>query len=66
MATTGIHISLKDTSIGSNQVDESISCLVVDVAGAESNLPEDLELNTPYMITKLSYKGCLTLSLQVN
>lgn len=54
MATTGIHISLKDTSIGSNQVDESISCLVVDVAGAESNLPEDLELNTPYMITSLS------------
>lgn len=54
MATTGIHISLKDTSIGSNQADESISCLVVDMAGAESNLPEEMELNTPYMITSVS------------
>lgn len=54
MATTGIHISLKDTSIGSNQVDESISCLIVDVAGAEANLPDDMVLNTPYMITSVS------------
>lgn len=54
MATTGIHISLKDTSIGSSQADESISCLVVDMAGAEANLPDDMELNTPYMITSVS------------
>lgn len=54
MATTGIHISLKDTSIGSSQADESISCLVVDMAGAESNLPAEMELNTPYMITSVS------------
>lgn len=54
MATTGIHISLKDTSIGSIQADESISCLVVDMAGAEANLPNDMVLNTPYMITSVS------------
>lgn len=54
MATTGIHISLKDTSIGSIQADESISCLVVDMAGAEANLPDDMVLNTPYMITSVS------------
>lgn len=54
MATTGIHISLKDTSIGSSQADESISCLVVDMAGAEANLPDDMVLNTPYMITSVS------------
>lgn len=54
MATTGIHISLKDTSIGSSQADESISCLVVDMAGAEPNLPAEMELNTPYMITSVS------------
>lgn len=54
MATTGIHISLKDTSIGSSQADESISCLVVDMAGAEDNLPDDMVLNTPYMITSVS------------
>lgn len=55
MATTGIHISLKDTSIGTQQLDESISCLVVDcqVLPTGEGVTTELEYNTPVMVTSL-------------